>query len=409
MRYSTGMTQSCAVEVILTLGVLLASLVRSPAATVQAGPTIAPGTLEQRLEKSLVNGANDQAAEELNALLAQPDLTADLLLRAGNAFAQRELYMQASRAFARCVRAHPDVFEGHYNLALAELAQNHWAEALSAIEAAPHGSDADETARLYLRGKIESGLGQTEPAIQDLSKAFERDPREENFALDLGLVFLRSHKYSQAQQIFTRGADLNPHSSYLMLGLALAHFLGGTTKQTIEISRRLLDFEPAFSPARILLGFTLYMDGNLDDARKVTAAGLHLPAPNPYLYYLDAAILERQHSRESAHIFQDLAAAEKGIDECALCYVVSGKVREAQGDLSAAASDFETAVRMTPDLSEAWYHLASAYDRLGRTSDAARARERHNQLRAGKEDRDRQMLQNVILKGIGEQESNPPR
>jgi tetratricopeptide (TPR) repeat protein len=409
VRYSTGISRSRAVDVILTLGVLVALLVWSHAATVQTGSTTAPDTLERQLEESLAKGANDRATEELSTLIVQSDLTADILLRAGIAFAQRELYVQASRAFARCVRAHPDVFEGHYNLALAELAQNHWTEALSAIEAAPHRSDVEDTARLYLRGKIESGLGQTKQAIQDLSKAFERDPREENFALDLGLVYLRSHNYQQGQQVFGRGADLNPHSSYLLLGLALAHYLGGNTKQTIEVSRRLLDFEPAFSPARILLGFALYLDGKLDQAQKTTAAGLGLPGPNPYLYYLDAAILAKQHSRDYARIFQDLAAAEKGIAVCPLCYVVSGKAHEGQGDWSAAASDFETALRITPDLSEAWYHLASAYDRFGRTSEAARARERLNQLRAGKEDRERQMLQNVILESIGEHESNSPR
>lgn len=300
MLHPTRIRRSRALEAIPTLWALVAFPARSHTGMAQTEPAAALSAIERQIEQALARGANDQAAEELNALLASSDVADALLLCAGLAFAQRELYVPASRAFARCVRSHPEVFEGHYNLALAELAQNHGTEALAAIEAAPHRSEAEETARLYLRGKIEGSLGQTQRAIQDLSAAFERDPREENVALDLGLLHLRSQNYSQAPQVLRRGADLNPHSSYLLLGLAVAHYLGGNAKESIEISRRLLDVEPAFSPARILLGFALYIEGSLDEAQKATAAGLQLPAPNPYLYYLDATLLAKQHSRDYA-------------------------------------------------------------------------------------------------------------
>jgi tetratricopeptide (TPR) repeat protein len=273
------------------------------------------------------------------------------------------------RAFTRCVRDFPALFEGHYNLALAELAQEHYPQALAAIDQVQPRSEDESTARVYLRGKIEAGMGRTQLAQQDLSAAFAKNPRQENYALDLGLIDLETHAYPEAERVFAQGSALNPHSTYLLLGLALAQFLGGHASQSVEASRRVLAADPAFSPARLLLGFTLYFDGKLADAREVAGEGLKLPGPDPHLYYLEAVTLIKQHGQEHAQILADLAAAEKSIPDCALCYVASGKVHEEQNELPVALSDLQKAIRLAPDLSEGWYHLASVYDRLGDTTD----------------------------------------
>ena len=327
-------------------------------------------------------------------------------MRVGIAFAQRGLYGEASRAFARSVQDSPAVFEGHYNLALAQLAQNRLDAAFKTIDQAPHASGEDSTARLYLRGKIEAEMGKRQAAEDDLAAAWKRAPGNENYALDLGLFYLRAHAYPQSQRVFARGSELDPRSSYLLLGLALAQFLGGRTSESAESSRRLLGMAPGFSTARLLLGFTLYFGGDLDAARRVALDGIALPDPNPYLYYLHAAVLLRQHGQDQSRILSDLAEAERKLPSCALCYVASGKTREQQGDLHGALSDFQTAVRFAPGLSEGWYHLASLDEKMGRKEQAAQARRHFQEMKLSEDEREKELMRGVLIETLGGQDGS---
>lgn len=355
----------------------------------------------QSTKESPVQSASPPAGESLEALLAEPHPDSDALLRTGIALAQRGRFSDAARAFTRCVRDYPDLFEGHYNLALAELAQNHLTQAYAAIDQAPHPTDQEAIPRTYLKGKIEAAMGRTQQAEQDLSAAFEKAPEQENFALDLGLVLLQAHAYQQAMKVFTQASDLNPRSTYLLLGRALAEFLGERTAQCIETSRRLLAADPDFSPARLLLAFTYYFDGNFAGAGELARAGLKLPDPDPYLYYLEAVTLFKQHGPQRAQILDDLSMAEKSIPKCALCYVASGKVHEEQNNTRGALADFQTAVGLAPDLSEGWFHLAKAYDRLGDSSQAAKARKHFQAMKANEDEREKEMMRGVLLQSLG--------
>jgi len=392
--------------------VLLFSAVLCSGASMALPPSAgaAPeSSLERQINTSFARGSGSRADESLDELLNEPHPDADVLLRTGIALAQKGLFGEAARAFSRCVRDYPALFEGHYNLALAELAQEHPSQAFAAIDQAGPHSEEEITAQNYLRGKIEARMGQTKAAIQNLSAAFEKDPGQENYALDLGLIFLQTRAYSESEGVFAQGSALNPQSTYLLLGLALAQFLSGRTSQSMEASRRVLAADPGFSPARLLLGFALYFDGKFAEAREVSGAGLKLPNPDPYLYYLEAVTLFKQHGQEHRQILDDLGAAEKHIPDCALCYVASGKVHEEQNELPAALSDLQKAVQLAPDLSEGWYHLAAVDTRLGHAAEAAKAREHFRAMKVNADEREKEMMRGVLLQSLGAQSSATPR
>ena len=391
---------------------LCAGIVESAPAWLQGPPphseTASQASLERQINSALSHGKGSLAADALDKLLEDPQLDSGTLLRTGIAFAQRGMYPEAVRAFSRCVRDYPGVFEGHYNLALAELARDHLDKAYAAIDRAPHQSEQESIARIYLRGKIQAGMGRLEQAQEDLAAAFEKDPGRENFGLDLGLVCLQAHAYRQSEKVFAQSSALNPRSNYLQLGLALAQLLDGRTAQSLEASKRLVAASPEFSPARLLLGFALYFDGDFAGAHEVARAGLKFPEADPYLYYLEAATLLKQHDAEQAQILNDLKVAERKIPDCALCYVASGKVHEQQNELHLALADLEKAVRLAPDLSEGWYHLAVVYARLGKTEEAGEAREHFEAMKANADEREKQIMRGVLFKSLGAQGCAPP-
>lgn len=375
----------------------------------QAGSEVSkqsPDWLARALATALSQGQNERAREILGEILKRPQLDPDFLLAVGGQFAQHDQYAEAALAFSQCVRDHPAVFEAHYNLALAELAEGKLADALAALEATPHSSAGQELALLYLRGKVEDGLGKKTEAERDLTAAFSGAPQQENYALDLGLYYLEQHAYDQAAGVLERGAALNPQSPFLHLGLSLAQFLGGREAQSLESAEKLLEVQPDFSPAFLLAAFVLDVNGKLEDAEKLAAQGLARPRPTAYLYYLHATILVKLGSKDHDRILKELALASREIPDCGLCSLTASKVHETQGDFPAATADLEQAIRFAPDYADAWYRLAALYDRVGRKADAVQARTRFERLKAGKEDRETDMLRKVFLQTLsGEEQS----
>lgn len=361
-------------------------------------------SLADSLEKAATQGQSAKVREILTQLLQQAKMDPTLLLKVGIGLAQREFYSEAAQMFYRCVKDYPNLFEAHYNLALADLALQKHSEALTVLEHSPHGTKSQELARLYLRGKILEALGHPLQAEQDLSTAFSGAPQQENYALDLGLFYLRQRVYPKAAEAFARGKEFHPRSIFLLLGLSLAQFLSGHTTESIDICRKLLELQPGFSPAQLLLGFAFYQNGNFEESETVAAAGLSAANPQPYLRYLHAAALLKLQSKEYDRLLRELALADKAIPNCILCALAQSKVHQATGNLGAAIAELERAVALEPAFSEAWYHLSLVYARVGRPLDAARASAEFSKLRTEKRNRDTELLRDLFLKTLSGQE-----
>jgi tetratricopeptide (TPR) repeat protein len=357
--------------------------------------------LGKQIQDSLAKGDLAAAQRLVPEFLHQPRLPIDTLLPTGVSLAQYELYPEAADVFGRCVNDFPNLFEGYYNLALAELALRKYPEALATLAKAPRTAPAGEVARTYLRGKIEAALGKSVEAERDLSAAFAAAPREENYALDLGLYYVRAYKYREALAVFQKATRLLEDSPFLELGLGLTQFLGGQTGESAETCRTLLALQPDFSPARVMMAYNLYMQGKIDEAAKIAEQGLRDPHPFPYLYYLHAVCLIKLQSKDYHLILNDLSLAVQAIPNCSLCYLAISKIHEREGDQNTATADLEKAVGMDPTYAEAWYRLASLYEQTGNHGAAQQARHRFQELQANKTDRDTEMLRKMFLNALG--------
>ena len=357
-------------------------------------------TLGGQIEDALAKGNLDTVRMLVPRFLAEPNVSADTLLGTGVNLAQHELFPEAADVFGRCVKDHPALFEGYYNLALAELALRKYSAALAALQKAPLALRSQEVAHTYLRGKIELALGRNPQAEQDLAAAFAAAPQEENYALDLGIAYIRARKYQPAVEVFEKAGSFQKDSPFILLGLSLAQFLGGQNAEAIETCHTVLSLHPDFSPVRVLLAFALTMQGNVDEAAQVAAQGLGDPDPFPYLYYIHAAALLKQQSKDYDLMLKDLAFAERLIPACSLCYVAQSKAHQKMGERDAATADLERAVGLDSTLAEAWYRLASLYDQQGRHAEAQQARSRFEELKENKANRETEMLRDVFLKTL---------
>lgn len=360
-----------------------------------------PTSLANQIEEALAKGDSNAVRKLVPDFLTEPRLPADTLLRTGVSLAEHELYSEAAKVFERCVKDFPQLFEGYYNLALAELALRRFSEALATLAKAPRTTQSGEVARTYLRGKIEAGLGRNAEAERDLAAAFAAAPREENYALDLGLFYLRVYNYQQALAVFQKATSLQENSPFLQLGLGLGQFLGGQEAESIETLRTLLAVQPHFSPARVMMAFALYMQGRIEEAERTAAEGLRDPNPFAYLFYLHAVCLIKLQSRDYDLMLNDLTMAARAIPRCSLCYLALSKVHQRKGDRRIATADLEKAVGLDPSFAEAWYRLAALYEQAGQAEAARQARRRFEELKGNKANRETEMLRDVFLKSLG--------
>jgi tetratricopeptide (TPR) repeat protein len=365
-------------------------------------PPQAPSALlGNQIARALAKGDSETARRLVPQLLSVLRLPADTLLRTGVDLAGHDMYPEATQVFGRCTKDFPELFEGYYNLALAELGLGQYSEALAMLEKAPRTTPSGEVSRAYLRGKIEAALGKNPEAERDLRAAFAAAPREENYALDLGLYYLRTQKYQEGLAVFRKATSLRKDSPFLQLGLGVAQLLGGRREESIETCRAILAAQPDFSPARVMLAFNLYFQGSVEEAEKTAAEGLRAPNPFPYLFYLRAVSLIRLQSDDFDLMLNDLTVAARAIPRCSLCYLAMSKVHQRKGARSLAMADLEKAVELDPTFAEAWYRLAMLYELDGQPQAARQARQRFEALKEDKADRETEMLRDVFVKALG--------
>jgi tetratricopeptide (TPR) repeat protein len=357
--------------------------------------------LEAALDRALAAGQTEPARQALDQMLARPHVDLEVLLETGASLAERELFEPARAVFARSVTDYPQSFEARYNLALANFALLRFSEAQTTLNGAGPLSTEQQLAREYLRGKLYDALGQADLAEKSFLAAFHGAPQQENYALDLGLHYLRQQMYAKSLETLKAAVASHPDSIYLELGLGLAQVLGDDPPRAIATCRRILAKEPNFGSARLLLVAAFYLNGENQNCAAETAAALRRPGAPPYFYYLHAASLLKLNSKEYGIMLHDLEEANRGIKSCAFCYFAQSKVHQEMGDESAAIVDLDVLVtRVDPEFSQAWYRLANLYQRAGRPDDSAKALARFRTIKTRQTDREMEYLRNVFLSAL---------
>ena len=354
------------------------------------------------LDRALAAGQIEQARQALDQMLAYPHMDLEMLLATGAKLADRELFEMARAVFAHGVIEYPRSFEARYNLALADFALRRFSEAQATLEAAGVLSGEQRLSREYLRGKLYDALGQADLAERCFLAAYQGAPQQENYALDLGLYYLRQHSYAKALGILKAAVKYHPDATYLELGLGLAQIFGDNPSQAIPTCRRILAKDPNFDAARLLLAAAFYLNGENQNCAAETAASLRRPGGLPHVYYLHAASLLKLNSKEYGVMLHDLDEAERGIPGCSFCYLAQSKVHQKMGDDGAAIADLEQLVtRVDAQFAQGWYRLANLYEHAGRHDDAAKALAQFRSIKTRQTDLETEYLRKVFLSSLG--------
>ncbi len=308
--------------------------------------------------------------------------------------------------FEKCSERFPGSFEAKYNLALSRIGLNDYQSAAKTLQTISPKSPRETSALDYLQGKVYAATGKPQQALQSLQNAYRLNPGEENYALDLALLYIRSSAYVPAINVLKPARVRHPDSQELGLELAVSDALAGQQAEAISVCSDLLRQFPDLSTARVIAAFANCLNENYPACEAEASAGLSLPRPNPYLYYLNAEALWNSGSADRAKVLSELGIALEKMPHCSVCLVLRSKVFTAAHDDQAAAADLKAAVKQDAQLASGWYLLSVLYRKTGKSSEAADAIRHYRTLRDSRANSEIESFRKQLLDSF-DSESNP--
>ncbi|HWI41005.1 MAG TPA: XrtA/PEP-CTERM system TPR-repeat protein PrsT, partial [Verrucomicrobiae bacterium] len=315
-------------------------------------------------EKALeVNPANLQARLHLAAV---HQTTGDL------AGARRLLEELAARE--------PGNVEALLALAALEKRQGNAQKAL-AIYARAYEQDAENPRPLYEKGVLHLQLKEAAKADEVIALLQQKFPKRPETMKLKGLDHYGRGKFAEAVTELQSAVKVQPTvDSFYYLGLSL--YGKGELETAMSHFRRIVDVDPDFRQARLLIAMTLIRQKRLDDAmselRKILEknprdAGAH--------NLLGTVFMEKRMFDEGMRELNVAAELDPTLVEA---HLKKGMYRVVSGRPTEAEADFLAALRAGPDLLSSRMLLAQYYARAGKPEKASGIL--RSGLKGGKED-----------------------
>ncbi len=326
----------------------------------------------------------------LALLISQSEET---LLQTGARLVQQDKLAEAASVFEQCAQRYPGSFEAKYNLTLSRIGLAEYPAADKTLHSITTDSQRQSAAVEYLQGKLFAAEGRTAEARPHLEKAYRSQPGEENYALDLSLLYLRSSAYVSAIEVLQSSLASHPQSEDLALELALADALAGKPADATTVSQKLLTANPDLGAARLIAAFSACYAANYEDCKTQAAAGLNSTTPDPYLHYLYAEAL--WNTNQSDAVLKHLNLAIEKIPACAVCLLLRSRVE----DMPSAIADVKAALAIDSQSGQAWYRLAELYRKSGEHDAAADALRHYRSLHETQTNAEIESFRKQMVKG----------
>lgn len=273
-----------------------------------------------------------------------------------------------------------DNYEANYELAKLLVAENQDREALRYLERASHVIPADspthEKAELHhLLGEVKEKLGDPLGAERDYQNAAGIDPTEP-ILFDWAADLLLHRAFDPAVEIFSRGSERFPGSVRMQLGLAASWYALGSNDKAFRTLLHVSDLFPDDSDPYMLLGKMQATEATVSPEAADKLAGFVKRHPDnvfAHYYYACALWKMRKEPGETKILVQvesHLKTAVHLDPKFGAAYLQLGILHAEQKDFTQSVSDYRQAINCGLQSEDVHYRLATAYTRLGKTSEA---------------------------------------
>jgi tetratricopeptide (TPR) repeat protein len=235
----------------------------------------------------------------------------------------------------------------------------------------------DDAEGHHLLGDLDEKLNDPLGAVREYERAARMYPSEQNY-FDWGSELLLHKAAQPAVEVFTKGASLHPQSARMLAGLGAAQYAVRSYEDAARSLCKASDLKPGEAAPYLFLGqMEKTVNGPLPCAEeKLAQFAEQQPASAAANYYYAISLIKRE---KESHTGVDPRAAQTLLEKSVrldpkygAAYIELGALAVQRGDFAQAIKNYQQAIAVSPQLSEAHYRLSLAYKRAGDDASAKR-------------------------------------
>ena len=250
---------------------------------------------------------------------------------------------------------------------------------------------------------VREKLGDSLEAVREYQRAAELEPTE-TYIFDWGSELLLHHAPEPAQEVFSKGNRMFPHSVRLLVGIGASWFARGVVDQAVQKICEASDLSPDDAMPYLFLGKMQSAAATppAELVEKLHRFATLQPENAEANYYYAVGLWKGSSSRSATDVTQVETLLDKAIrldPKLAAAYLQLGIVHAAQHDFVAAIANYQNAIQAAPESDEAHYRLAQAYRQAGEADKAKAELQIYDQMTkasAEKTERERHEIRQFV-------------
>ncbi len=123
-----------------------------------------------------------------------------------------------------------------------------------------------EAQKAYEQAVVNINANKIEPAIEDLQKAITIFPTYFTALDQLGVQFMKQHKYNEAITYFERAAAVNERSGNSWYGLTICYYSVDNSAKAVEAGKKAVTYNPDSPQIALVLGMSLRKNQQFKEA-----------------------------------------------------------------------------------------------------------------------------------------------
>jgi tetratricopeptide (TPR) repeat protein len=330
-------------------------------------------------------GKRTQAEEQFRKALQLEPGSYDANRNLGEYYAQSGKIGEAQPLLATAYKMRPDAYDNSYDLAMADFLLGRLDDARQIIQKLAKEKNTGELHNPL--AQVDEKQGKFVDAANEFEAAAHLDPSEDNL-FDWGSEMLLHRTYEPAITIFQAAVERYPDSARLQIGLGLSLYSRGKYDDAVKALLKAAALTP--SDPRSYYFLSKAYDSSPSQADEVIQTFRSYAALQPQnalaQYYYALSLWKGRRSGASAlNLDKVESLLKKSIalnDQFPEAHIQLGDLYANQHLYGKSVPEYERALALNPNLSDAHYRLATDYVHLGNKEKAEQEFAVYQRLRA---------------------------
>ena len=240
-------------------------------------------------------------------------------------------------------------------------------------------------------------LGNPARAVQEIQKAMELDPHNEDYVLELSEVFVTHNNAAAAVTLMETACKVLPLSARTWFCLGTAYLADQKRSAAQNALKKSLELDPTLDLAYVVLGQGYKEAGSWNQLQEAAEQLIKLSPQNFLGYYYKALALQSDSASKDIKDGEIQSLLHRSLElnptDSDTHYELA-KILLREGKKEASMLELENIIHTNPDFAPAYYQLARLYRERGQLEKSNKAQETHERIR--QKERDKVMTRMIV-------------